>query len=299
MFSIHQVRNFYVANAVGADNAAPATLGELTVCGVAGKSLYFKQKGHGGVVASDKINPANILYAKKTVAANLNTKLNSVNAKIVTVAVGQTYIINVHLQNYIGGGAGDTAVRLGAYTAVTGDTAAIIADKLGKSLELNTKRENLIKVTVTTDTINIAEVEQPWQRGKFPVAVMPVMVSVAPILSNGVETTAWATITKGVSTTASDASKKIADLEYFCMGTRGDEYRGMGYPNNFDTQYLTDLNATYDVVTIHYFDEGECMDSGKSEKDIQIAVPTAKTTVFIASINTMTGAAAGSPAHLD
>ena len=62
----------------------------------------------------------------------------------------------------------------------------------------------------------------------------------------------------------------LADLEYFCMGARGDHYRMMGYPNVIKTKYLVDPDSKYDTLDIHYafIDSNESVQ--KSEKDITL-----------------------------
>lgn len=60
----------------------------------------------------------------------------------------------------------------------------------------------------------------------------------------------------------------IADLEYFCMGERGDQYRNVMWPKSIPTTYLANPTATYYVLDIHYAYQGTCEDIQKSEKTI-------------------------------
>ena len=92
--------------------------------------------------------------------------------------------------------------------------------------------------------------------------------------------------------------KKIADLEYFCMGERGDIYRGVGFPNNIPTTYLVDPAVKYNVIDIHYAYVGSNESVQKSEKTITLVIPKvgAKNNVsnalansIITAINTATG----------
>ena len=57
-----------------------------------------------------------------------------------------------------------------------------------------------------------------------------------------------------------------ADLEYFCMGERGDQYRNIGWPNVIQTKYLVDPTKEYYSLDIHYAYQGTCEDIQKSEK---------------------------------
>ena len=118
------------------------------------------------------------------------------------------------------------------------------------------------------DSIRITEVEQPWRLGVM--AQVPVYYTVQPvsILVDGDERV-WATVTEGTNGTIGNG-KTIADLEYFCMGERGDMYRGIGFPNNIVTTYLVDPSKTYYVFDIHYAYVGSNESVQKSEKTITI-----------------------------
>ena len=138
------------------------------------------------------------------------------------------------------------------------------------------------------DSIRITEVEQPWRLGVM--AQTPVYFTVQPVavMVNGDERI-WATVTEGTNGTIGNG-KKIADLEYFCMGERGDMYRGIGFPNNIVTTYLVDPTKTYYTFDIHYayVDNNESVQ--KSEKDITI-VCSDKTEFnkIVTAFNTATG----------
>jgi hypothetical protein len=79
--------------------------------------------------------------------------------------------------------------------------------------------------------------------------------------------------------------KKVADMEYFSMGERGDIYRNAGWPNVTKTQYLVDPSLDYDVYDIHYAYVGSNEAVQKSEKDITIAVPTSASSSFMTNLN--------------
>ena len=118
------------------------------------------------------------------------------------------------------------------------------------------------------DSIRITEVEQPWRLGVM--AQTPVYFTVQPVavMVDGDERI-WATVTEGTNGTIGNG-KKIADLEYFCMGERGDIYRGIGFPHNIVTTYLVDPTKTYYTFDIHYACVGNNESVQKSEKDITI-----------------------------
>ena len=121
------------------------------------------------------------------------------------------------------------------------------------------------------DSIRITEVEQPWRLGVM--AQTPVYFTVQPVavMVNSDERI-WATVTESINGTIANG-KKIADLEYFCMGERGDIYRGIGFPNNIPTTYLVDPTVKYNVIDIHYAYVGSNESVQKSEKTITLVVP--------------------------
>lgn len=118
------------------------------------------------------------------------------------------------------------------------------------------------------DSIRITEVEQPWRLGVM--AQTPVYFTVQPVavMVNGDERI-WATVTESTNGTIGNG-KKIADLEYFCMGERGDMYRGIGFPHNIPTTYLVDPTKTYYVFDVHYAYVGDNEAVQKSEKTITV-----------------------------
>ena len=128
-------------------------------------------------------------------------------------------------------------------------------------------------VTLVTDidSIRITEVEQPWRLGVMAQTPVYFTVQSVPVTVNGDERH-WATLTEGTSGSIGNG-KTIADLEYFCMGERGDVYRGIGFPNNIPTTYLVDPTVKYNVIDIHYAYVGSNESVQKSEKTITLVVP--------------------------
>lgn len=121
------------------------------------------------------------------------------------------------------------------------------------------------------DSIRITEVEQPWRLGVMAQTPVYFTVQSVPVTVNGDERH-WATLTEGTSGSIGNG-KTIADLEYFCMGERGDIYRGVGFPHNIPTTYLVDPTQKYNVIDIHYAYVGSNESVQKSEKTITLVVP--------------------------
>jgi len=64
--------------------------------------------------------------------------------------------------------------------------------------------------------------------------------------------------------------KIAADLEYFAMGERADQYKYRGWPNYVPTEYMVDTSKEYDMISIHFAYQGSNHAVQKSEKDITI-----------------------------
>lgn len=306
-----------------AANTAPVDLGDMSAFGVAGQYLYFKHYGQGGVVSTDKIDVANIISAKLTAGDSLKTPLHKNTVTVSTAIVGQVYTVKVFCRHYLGIGERNINTIVGVYRAVTGDNAAAVAAGLRKSLraalgfsvsevsseagssvvtDIKNYREPLFTVSGSSASIVISEVEGPWELGRFPAGHIVTISKDAVVLgditdASGIQTNKWGTVVYAANGTCDDASKKLADLEYFCMGNRGDQYRGMGYPYNLETKYMVNPSTDYDVIDIHYAYVGSNESVQKSEKDLTILVPK-NNTAFAQTIDTLTGFAASDPRRL-
>lgn len=281
MTSTSQVRQLYVVT--GLADSTPTTEGNIQVKATAGnKEVYFLHKGKGGLVHSDLIPVKLIRSLTQTAYAKMHTKLKS---KTITISdtpiVGQTYDIKLTFRNYIGMGDEDTTVRVAAKTVKSSMTNAQLATALKDALEANMAGENLCSLSVASNVITVTEVEQPWELGKFPVAVIPFEVTLGTIVENGVTHNEWGTVAAGADTTASDAIKKLADLEWFCMGDRASQDR-QGGPYALESKMMINMGSTYDVINICYAFQGEGVSAQFSEKQLHLLVPAGNTTIMAA-----------------
>ena len=143
-------------------------------------------------------------------------------------------------------------------------------------------------IVTDIDSIRITEVEQPWRLGVMAQTPVYFTVQSVPVTVNGDERH-WATLTEGTSGSIGNG-KLIADLEYFCMGERGDIYRGVGFPNSIPTKYMVDASKKYYVLDIHYAYVGSNEAVQKSEKDITIVcADKAELNKIITAVNGATG----------
>lgn len=334
-FSTNQARQLYVANALKSPNViATDAAGSIAVKSDTAKShLYFEYMGAGGMTRSDLIDIKNILYAKATDADDLAYDLAKYKLTLDTTVnggepvVAQDYILRIAFRNYPGLSEEDQYFKYGMVHAVTGMTASDFYKTLALSLVKNFSREEqgLLKfyletggtdagtvagtpTEVTKDTkessltgtytgIVIEEAPQDWILGVMEQT--PVNFTIQPdlIIDNGDERI-WGVVKKVASTNSIPDGHKIADLEYFCMGERGDIYRMVGFPYVIRTKYLVDPDIKYNVIDIHYAYVGSNESVQKSEKDITIVVPkigannkasNALANSIISAINTATG----------
>lgn len=317
-FSVNQVRQLYVATAFKTSHVlASDAAGSIAVKNDTAKShLYFEYKGADNLMRSDLIDIKNILYAKATNATAMAHGLKSVtialdsNVNGGAPVAGQDYILRIAFKQYVGMSDEDQYFKYGMVHAYAGMGASEFYKVLAVSLAKNFSREvvPLIKIEIKTASatkevtpttkvadltgtytgVVITEVEQPWRLGVMAQTPVYFTVQSVPVTVNGDERY-WATLTESTSGSIGNG-KTIADLEYFCMGERGDMYRQVGGPHNIPTTYLVDPAKEYCVFDIHYAYVGSNESVQKSEKTITIVcADKAKLNSVIAAFNTATG----------
>ena len=298
-FSINQVRHLYVAKALktGTNLLETDEAGSILPKGNTAKTqLYFQYMSPGGIVRSDLIAVNNIMYAKATSSDDLVHKLARVlvtmDTNISSTPVsGQEYILRISFRQYIGLGDEDMNFKYGYVKATPSMTASDLYAEMAISLAKNVARDTtpLVTIYVTTGSattevtastnkedltgtytgIILEEAVQAWELGTMPQAFIPFSVHTTPIVVDGDEYM-WGTVETQDPVNVVEDGHNIADLEYFCMGARGDDYRLMGWPNVIKTKYLVDPDDKYDTLDIHYafIDSNEGVQ--KSEKDITL-----------------------------
>ena len=317
-FSVNQVRQLYVATAFKTPHVlASDAAGSIAVKNDTAKShLYFEYKGADNLMRSDLIDTKNILYAKATDATAMAHDLKSVtialdsNVNGGAPVAGQDYILRLAFKQYVGMSDEDQYFKYGMVHAYAGMDASEFYKVLAVSLAKNFSREvvPLIKIEIKTKSattevtpttkvadltgtytgVVITEVEQPWRLGVMAQTPVYFTVQSVPVTVNGDERY-WATLTESTSGSIGNG-KTIADLEYFCMGERGDMYRQVGWPHNIPTTYLVDPAKAYCVFDIHYAYVGSNESVQKSEKTITIVCADKKElNKVIAAFNTATG----------
>lgn len=319
VFSVNQARHLYVAKEVKTPHVVSAdAAGSIAVRTNKEKShLYFEYKSADNLVRSDLIDVKNIMYAKATDIKDMQRELKAVTVTLDNTVNGgspvggQDYILRIAFRQFVGMSDEDTYIKYGMVHAYNNMSISDFYKELAKSLVKNFSREltPLVKFTLAEgeeavpvdvntkwDTLEgnytalvIDEVEQPWVLGTM--AQVPVYFDVYPttITIDGDERI-WGVVEDTESEGYIGNGKNIADLEYFCMGERGDIYRNIGWPNVITTKYLVDPSKEYYTLDIHYAYVGANESVQKSEKDITI-VTADKATInnIVSAINTATG----------
>jgi hypothetical protein len=293
-----------------------------------GKNMYFQYKGADNLMRSDLINLSNIMdvQAIASTADSQNTKLKTVTVKLDSSVnggapiSGQDYILRIVINPYLGMSDEEPYFKYGAVHATGTMTAADFYIKMAASLYKNFSREqtemlafvinnkkvcgvkydengNEVLIDSNGATIEygegdtgllIGEVEQEWTRGIKEQTSVNFTVIPTTVTYDG-EEVKWGTTSTSNSGTVNNG-KKIADLEYFCMGERGDQYRNIGWPNVIPTTYLVDPDVAYNILNIHYAYTGPNEGPQKSEKDITIVCSNASTlNKLIGQLNAATG----------
>ena len=319
VFSTNQVRQLYVVDNVVSSESALATAGDVLAKKI-GDDIYFKYVGAlGDTMRTDIINQKQLIYTSVATSDKLAYKLKgqkitlNPNVNGGKPIEGRDYILRVLFSEYIGISPVDKTLKYGTVHITPGMTASDFYAEMAYSLMQSQKKEpNLImyvavivsgtfegNVISDTDTLQdvkdmgtiegivIFEAGQPWHLGVMPQGVIKIDAQVTRITYNGDDSIFWGVVEDATmpSSYVLPEGQKIADLEYFCMGERGDQYRNAGWPNVIPTKYLVDPTAEYDLYTIHYAYVGEGTHQEKSEKDIQFAVLKSASSAFKTKLN--------------
>ena len=332
VFSTNQTRQLYVVTTEGGLKSssiiATDKAGSILPKSDNKKShFYLEYKGVAGLMRSDLVDVKNILYAKATDADAMARELKAYTVTLDTEVnggspvAGQDYMLRIAFRQYVGMSDEDQYFKYGIAHAYAGMTASKLYEVLAVSLAKNFSRElyPLVNISLINNSdaqvpvlkngeiqkyeaatfkgIRIDEVEQEWTLGVKP--CVPVYFTVFPqtIVVDGDERI-WGKVKETEPAGKVENGKIIADLEYFCMGERGDQYRNVGWPHVIPTKYLVNPTNKYNIIDIHYAWQGAGENVQKSEKTLSIAVPKIGATNsvsnvlandIITKINTATG----------
>lgn len=302
-FSTNQVRQLYVAKTFESSYlTADKPVGSIAVKGDDNKEyMYFEYMSVGGQVRSDLIDTYNIhsitptdakkmLHVPLVHTVKLDEEVNGGN-----LVGGQDYILRIAFRKFVGVTESDQYFKYGEVHVYNGMEVSDFYKKMVISLAKNFSKEAvpLVKFSLKTSSstvpvnantkesdltdtyegIEITEVEQPWRRGvkkseRVDYEVYPLTITV-----DG-DDRIWGTVESKEDENYEGTNGKImADLEYFCMGERGDIYRGQSWPHNLETTYLVDPSLNYNAIDIVYCYTGQGVSTQESLKTITILIP--------------------------
>jgi len=324
--SQNTVHEILVGNAVATETTlkafvASASAGELGIFAKdgstlsAGDTFVIAQKTADGVIVSDVIVPTQI---KQEVAQADAPEVQ----KVVTVGGGSSiavpattgdkyeYTLDIRLFNYGSLSIENFYIKHGHFilTQTGALTAEAVVDGLISQLNKTFSKEPGATATTNplftfaktgtgaSSALTITAKAQPLELGKkegralqFDVAFD---VSKVGDEAFGVAQATVATTTAynpGVGT-----GKKMAVLEFFYRGNRGDVMRGANYPYNWSTATKTNVDpaASYNLLTISHYAVGDGLNQIQLPKHVTIAITEALSAgidALIASYNTATG----------
>lgn len=286
--SLNQVRQLYVATNVISDAATPiANPGDVKVKKTKNNEVYFEVYGALTPLKSDYIPLKNLEYAKKVSATSMNTPLKKIKVSLVEAPIaGQDYILRINFRQFYGMSdqdqyIKDAAIHVDKAMAISATAKQDFYKAMEKALNLSFSRElgatrdsnPYLKFSATEEGIFIEEKEQPWTLGVE--AQERVYFDVIPTtVYDGVDDVIWGKVETQPSTSSIPNGHNMADLEYFLLGERGDQYRKIGWPNDIETKGMVDPSLSYDVFELHYSFTDTGVNSYKTEKDITIIAPT-------------------------
>ena len=318
VFSVNQNRQFYYAGAYVADVKSLAKKGDVTVSADKEGCLHINQLGYGGVEKSDIINPTKVSEIRLSGPKDTEHKLKAVSVTLSsevnsgTPIAGEEYILRVNFRQLYCKGDEDIYQKYGvvAATKAMEATTDLFWLTLANSLVHNFKRTfqplldvvlvgesntvitsikcvggkwyvNGTAVTPGTAYTGIQIVEKSlaanYKRGTY--SLEHVQFEVIPTtVYDGTSEVVWGVTEESVAASTIGNGYDFADLEYFCMGERGDQYRYVGWPNVVDTQYFVDPEKTYYAMDITFHYDGDAEDVQKSPKAITLVSET-KTTL--------------------
>lgn len=301
-FSVNQNRQFYVAN--NGYVSSGTAKGQVTkVAKTPENELYFLFNGADSVLKSDYIPLGNITYAKAIDAADNVTKMRKVEVSLgATPVAGQDYILGINFKNFFSSGDASQYYKNAAVHATSAiDNAKKLFDAMKVALDKAFAREDgatassnpylafSVSGSGASAKLVIEEKPQEWALGTKK--ARRIMFDILPgTIYSGGDDVRWGTVADVSPTTSVGNGQKVADLEWFGLGERGDQYRNVGWPNVIPTTYLADPTKEYHLIEIHYSYTGSGIGSYKSEKEVTIAVPKGASDHEYDAVNAVIGA---------
>ena len=261
-FSTNQVMHFYALEGVTAA-VKKYPLEDAVV-------VTFTDTASNEVRVSDKIQ--NVMWGKLTTADALKKPYKEVAVTMDSVVKGADYVVKVSYPEAAGLGKEGWTTKTAVAHAIS-DKVQDVYDAIAKALKTSFAADGVLEVSSEGGiVIYPADATKNYKRGVRPVVIPDFEVTTNLVIVEG-EEVAWATVESKEATlvAAVTGGYRVADMEYFAMGERGDQYRMAGFPDVIETEYKIDPKKEYDVLVVHYAYKGANEGDYKSEKDLIIA----------------------------
>ncbi len=289
-FNTNQTRHFYTDGIAVDGVTTSAALKKIEDKGTGVVSgLYFTGKNADNLdYRSDLVDPKKVTSVKLTPASKMAMKLlqhtitvNTDEFANVAALAGKTVKLNITVHQLFDYDDANSTTFTVQHKVASGETAAnfyaALKDAVEKAMPKPDKGYPFFTATSTANGLVLTEALQKYVRGKLtgePVH-FSVAFGIAASSYDEDEFVAWGTDKVTDSGSALGANYVLADLEYFAFGERGDYYRGNNWPNNVEPTYAINPKSTasYDVLTVEYYWNGNAEMVQKSPRLIQIAAP--------------------------
>lgn len=287
IFTTNSVRHFYVLKTKQNSVEDLTNAGDYLVSTTQDGKKYFQYMGEGGVIFSDLIDPKTITHVKYTAGKGTPTsKVTVTLPEGASIVAGQDYVIRVKVLNHYSPAQEAAMFQFGVVHANNDmvKTPKKFWEALANSLNanLNKGEEKLFNITAPVEgkSLVIEEIPQTknYKRGVYSVKPVnfEVYTSEATLYFAGeegsegyYETMLWGDTTTSEGTESIKNAYKIADMEHFYHGERGDVYRDSVAKIGWDTKYMiNDFSVNYNTLDIHFAFVDTGTESYRSEKDI-------------------------------
>lgn len=313
MFTHNQVRQFYVANAYESAASGLDTAGDIILVEQDGDMYFNYVNPDGEILRTDLIDKNKIMsitvtpadkqkyISKATVITLKNDVLDSQNSN--NPVAGEDYMVNVKAWNPKYQSETSPVWKYGVMHTTSATTPSDFYKGLAKSLAANIDKNIFVGLKVygltasgditALTTGNTTEVNAdtviPTGTTFYGIVVdekEPCIYDANGdyVYVNGDETL-WADTKELAGMTIFENGQKIADMEKFYHGERGDIYREGSFPYNWENKMVANPASKYDTIDIHYYWNGANHAIQKSEKDITIACASGVATSIVTAIN--------------
>lgn len=292
-FSTNQVMQFYVTDASVADRISENITNR-------GFSIQIDDDHRSDIIENVmwvKAVSADA-YATPTMQVELKLDSSAFDTETSAPVVGEEYVVRVSYPEVAGLGVEGWTTKTAIVTASKGETEDSLIEKLTKQLTNVLAVDDVLTVDKGTKSVivkvNTDSLIKSYDRGRFPLVVPTFNVTTSVITLDGEyvipfvvnEDTKQFEVTEGA---VIPGVYKLAEMEYFAMGERGDQYRKMGWPDYVPTEYKVNTTDSYDVVHVHYAYKGDNASSYKSEKDLILVLPEGSAEDVASAIATKAG----------